>query len=156
MGEKNSQRKAFTLVELLIVIIIIGILSGMMLLAVGGATDKAEATKIISALRNYKSATMMYYMDNSAWPTTGTGWDKSLDQYVDRSLDTAVFQTVEVVESAVGSRMLIGLVGAPSSPLTQVQGVQKKIESSARAAAVYKRDGTLYTAGANEVFTNMR
>ena len=156
MGKKNSQRKAFTLVELLIVIIIIGILSGMMLLAVGGATDKAEATKIISALRNYKSATMMYYMDNSTWPTTGTGWDKSLDHYVDRSMDTSAFQTVEVVETAAGSRMLIGLVGAPSSPLTKGQGVQKKIESSARAAGVYKRDGTLYTAGTNEVFTNMR
>lgn len=53
----------------LIVIIIIGILAGMLLLAVGSATDKAEATKIVNALRNYKSATLMYYTDNSNWPS---------------------------------------------------------------------------------------
>ena len=38
MKRKN---KAFTLVELLIVIIIIGILAGMMMLSTGSATDKA-------------------------------------------------------------------------------------------------------------------
>ena len=59
--------KGFTLVELLIVIIIIGILAGMMMLSSGAATDKAEATKIVSDLRNIKAATIMYYADKGSY-----------------------------------------------------------------------------------------
>ena len=67
---KYRKSKGFTLVELLIVIIIIGILAGMMMLSSGSATDKAEATKIVSDLRNIKSAALMYYADKGYWPGT--------------------------------------------------------------------------------------
>ncbi|MDO5116818.1 MAG: prepilin-type N-terminal cleavage/methylation domain-containing protein [Synergistaceae bacterium] len=67
--KKYRKSKGFTLVELLIVIIIIGILAGMMMLSTGSATDKAEATKIVSDMRNIKSACLMYYADNGVWPT---------------------------------------------------------------------------------------
>lgn len=82
---KQRKSKGFTLVELLIVIIIIGILAGMMMLSTGAATDKAEATKIISNLRNAKAACIMYYADNSAYPVKGTS-ESSLDKYLDAGL----------------------------------------------------------------------
>ena len=78
----KRKSKGFTLVELLIVVIIIGILAGMMMLSTGSATAKAEATKIVSDMRNIKAAAIMYYADNSAW----TGDIKSLDKYVDASI----------------------------------------------------------------------
>jgi len=76
----KRKSKGFTLVELLIVIIIIGILAGMMMLSTGGATAKAEATKIVSDMRNMKAAAIMVYADNSTWPTDIDSLDNYLDQ----------------------------------------------------------------------------
>ena len=78
----KRKSKGFTLVELLIVIIIIGILAGMMMLSTGGATAKAEATKIVSDMRNLKAAAIMVYAEDMEWPTAMA----SLDDYVDTAI----------------------------------------------------------------------
>lgn len=80
----KRKSKGFTLVELLIVIIIIGILAGMMMLSTGGATAKAEATKILADMRNIKAAAIMYYADNGEWPDDTTA--DSLDKYLDTTM----------------------------------------------------------------------
>ncbi|TDY52063.1 prepilin-type N-terminal cleavage/methylation domain-containing protein [Aminivibrio pyruvatiphilus] len=69
MKKVMKKRTGFTLVELLIVIIIIGILAGAMLLVAGSGTDKAEATKIVSNLRSMKAAALLYYADNPSETT---------------------------------------------------------------------------------------
>lgn len=85
----KKKSKGFTLVELLIVIIIIGILAGMMMLSTGGATAKAEATKILADMRNIKAAAIMYYADNGEWPVEGN--EASLDKYLDKDLDSTSY-----------------------------------------------------------------
>ncbi|MDR1021301.1 MAG: prepilin-type N-terminal cleavage/methylation domain-containing protein [Synergistaceae bacterium] len=89
----KARKSGFTLVELLIVTVIIGILAGMMMLMMGSATDGAEATKIINDLRLVKSATLLYYADTDKWPerdsglATTPGTKSSLTTSVVRSLE---------------------------------------------------------------------
>lgn len=61
---KGFKRKGFTLVELLIVIVVIGILSAMMMLSSTEAVSSAKASNIISNLRNLKTAALAWYADN--------------------------------------------------------------------------------------------
>ncbi len=89
--QRKGARKGFTLVELLIVIIIIGILAGGMMLVAGTSRDSAEASRIMSDLRNMKAAALMWMADN---PTTVTADDWSdlerdpspINKYLDRPL----------------------------------------------------------------------
>ena len=62
--KKIKKREGFTLVELLIVIVVIGILSAMMMLSSNEAVSSAKAAKIISDLRNLKTAVLAWYADN--------------------------------------------------------------------------------------------
>ena len=83
--------KGFTLVELLVVIIIIGVLAGMFVMTSGSATDKADFAREIANLRMQKAAVLLYYADNGHWPPIpDEGWSfdypaiqASLDKYID-------------------------------------------------------------------------
>ncbi len=57
------KRKGFTLVELLIVIVVIGILSAMMMLSSTEAVTSAKASNVVSNLRNLKTAALALYVD---------------------------------------------------------------------------------------------
>lgn len=152
----KARKGGFTLVELLIVIIIIAILAGMLLLTTGAATDRAEATKIINDLRNMKSATLMYYVDNRDWPT-GTentpggaagGLIASLSRYMDRSFDVK-YTTVEIKElgdNAFGGFTLNDTIKA---------GVLSKLTDSAKDAGLFDDNGDAYDGG-KKVYMSIR
>ncbi|MBR4400616.1 MAG: prepilin-type N-terminal cleavage/methylation domain-containing protein [Synergistes sp.] len=106
MLKKYRKAKGFTLVELLIVIVIIGILAGMMMLTTGSATDKAEATKIIANLRGLKAAALMCYADENAWPTDIASLDKYVDQSIGETSDYEVGDEGEHLYVAYGGDKL--------------------------------------------------
>lgn len=77
------ETNAFTLVELLVVIIIIGILAGTMLLVVHSGNEAAEVSRIVSDLRSLKAAAMLYYIENPDGPDPQI--DPDLKVHMDRT-----------------------------------------------------------------------
>lgn len=154
-GKRNS-RGGFTLVELLIVIVVIGILAGMMLLATGSALDNANATKIINDVRSLKGAALLFYIDNNEWPEPGAhdGDDTaaSLERYMDRRIDTKKYTAIYVTDANENHRFYIGYIVA-DPPLTS--GVEKKLISKATDSGLVKMDFAKYDGGP-AVLMNMK
>src|SRR6266853_6542509 len=80
----NRHRSAFTLVELLIVIAIIGILAALLLSALGQAKSRAQTTVCLNNLRQLQLAWLMYCDENEDqvpynsrsinWNQYGSNW----------------------------------------------------------------------------------
>src|SRR5574344_1558022 len=66
-------KKAFTLVELLVVISIIGTLVAILLPNFMGARERARDAQKIQDAYAIKNALRMYYNDNQAYPTPNAG-----------------------------------------------------------------------------------
>lgn len=85
---KFRVRQGFTLVELLIVIVIIGILSSGLMLSSGVAVATAQASNIVSNLRTTKAALLVWYVDNmdtvtSAFDPSTLNLSAALGKYLD-------------------------------------------------------------------------
>lgn len=61
--------KGFTLVELVIVLVILGILALIVIPNIGGFQDTAEQRACVSSQRTIESAAAAYYAENNSWPT---------------------------------------------------------------------------------------
>lgn len=62
--EKTKNTKAFTIVELLVVITLITLLSSLILVAIQNARNKAKDTRIQSDLYQLRSLAELYYQKN--------------------------------------------------------------------------------------------
>lgn len=68
----NANRRGFTIVELLIVIVVIAILAAITVVAYNGIQTKAENDKTINAVGVYIKAIQLYAVENDQYPSTST------------------------------------------------------------------------------------
>ena len=76
MNKTVLKNKGFTIVELLIVIVIIGILASITLVAYNGISQRASFAKEQSDLKNINNLIQMYYAENGQYPIAPSwvGW----------------------------------------------------------------------------------
>jgi prepilin-type N-terminal cleavage/methylation domain-containing protein len=68
MKDIKKQRSGFTIVELLIVIVVIGVLASISIVAYNGVTAKAWNAKVTSLARQYIGIIEMYKMEKGHYP----------------------------------------------------------------------------------------
>ncbi len=78
MVRRRKLEEGFTLIEIMVVILILGLLATIVVQSLRGATDKAKRTKAQADIAELKTALDRYYLDNGYYPTT----DQSLQALV--------------------------------------------------------------------------
>ncbi len=68
-----KDNKGFTLIEIMVVLIIIGLLAGIVVPKLMGRTEEAKRTKTTVEIKNLESAIDLYKLDSGSYPTTDQG-----------------------------------------------------------------------------------
>lgn len=77
---RRSRQQGFTLIEIMVVVVIIGILVALVGQNVIGRDDQARVTAVKSDLQSVNQALDMYKMDNYRYPTTDQGLDALMNR----------------------------------------------------------------------------
>lgn len=73
MKKSLRKRRGFTLVEVLVVVVILGLLAALVVPRVVGRGEEAKRTAAAVQIREIEQALEMYRLDSSMYPTTAQG-----------------------------------------------------------------------------------
>ena len=162
MMKRNIKRRGFTLVELLIVIVVIGILSAMMMLSSTEAVTSAKASNIVSNLRNLKTAALACYIDSmdhfDANPTE-LPTKKRIVKYLNSGTELPDSKDYEIVHDNTNNEWFLKYtVTGTTSEKTQIR---QKFAGRAKSVGLLSAASTtaaVYTAAndANDVYYFVR
>lgn len=79
MKARRAAQQGFTLIEIMVVILILGLLATLVVQSLRGATDKAKRTKAMADIAELRTALDRYYIDNGSYPTTEQGLQALVD-----------------------------------------------------------------------------
>ena len=72
-SQTAANSRAFTLIELMVVIVILGILAGLIVPRIMGRPEQAKRVKARMQVESIATALKLYKLDNGAYPTTEQG-----------------------------------------------------------------------------------
>lgn len=75
----TDKQRGFTLLEIMVVIVIIGVLASLVVPNLMGNKEKADKQKAVSDIVALENATDMYKLDNHRYPTTNQGLESLVE-----------------------------------------------------------------------------
>lgn len=76
----TGNHRGFTLIELMVVIVILGILAGLIVPRIMGRPEQAKQLKARMQIESISTALKLYKLDNGNYPTTEQGLQALVDQ----------------------------------------------------------------------------
>ena len=130
VAQRHRRQKGFTLVEILIVVVILGILAAIVIPQFTNASEQAKASSLVSQLQTIRSQLELYQVQhNGNYPTLAQLWDN-------------MTLTTDVAGATTGSDFGPYLQQDPNNMFTG---------SSVAAAAEVAGNGWIYTAATGAI-----
>lgn len=80
MTMKQRNQRGFTLIEIMVVMVILGLLVAVVAPNIMGRSDQAKVTIAKTQMRNVANALDMYRLDNSSYPSTQQGLEALVER----------------------------------------------------------------------------
>ena len=80
MKAKADKQRGFTLIEVMVVVVILGILAAILVPKVMDRPDQARITKARQDIRALEAALNLYRLDNYVYPTTDQGLEALIEE----------------------------------------------------------------------------
>jgi general secretion pathway protein G len=79
---RNRRRRGMTLIEIMVVMVILGLIAGMVGIAVVGAADRARVDRTKTDISNLQGALDLYKARHGRYPDTGSGLKVLVDENI--------------------------------------------------------------------------